>query len=44
MAVRGGGAHLYKNTCYLHTEKHRVIGHEHRENSGNLISTQTWPL
>ena len=31
-AVRGGGGHLYeKNTCYLRTEKHREIGHEHRE-------------
>ena len=28
-----------KNTCYLHTEKHREIGHEHRENTGNLILT-----
>ena len=39
MAVRGGGGHLYKNTFYLHTEKHRKIGREHRENTGNLILT-----
>ena len=35
MAVRGGEGHLYKNTCYLHSEKLREIGREHRENSGN---------
>ena len=25
------------NTCYLCTEKHGEIGHEHGENTGNLI-------
>ena len=28
-----------KNTCYLHTGKHREIGHELMENTGNLILT-----
>ena len=37
MAVRGGGAICKNNTCYLCTEKHREIGREHRENTGNLI-------
>ena len=39
MAVMGGRG----NTCYLRAEKHREIGREHRENSGNLILTRTWP-
>ena len=37
MAVRGGAGHLKNNTCYLCTEKHREIGRENRENTGNLI-------
>ena len=48
MAVRGGGGHFYKKkkkkkTCYLHAEKDKEIGREHRENMGNLILTRTWP-
>ena len=43
IVVKGDGDHLYKNTCYLHTDKHREICHEHRENTGNLILPRTWP-
>ena len=31
------------NTCYLCTKEHREVGREHRENTGNLILTRTWP-
>ena len=45
MAVRDGGRILEKKKqmCYLCSAKHREIGHEHRENIGNLILAQTWP-
>ena len=43
MTIRGGGGHLYKKYFKAQIEKHREIGHEHRENTGNLILTRTWP-
>ena len=43
MAVRGGGGHLQKIILVTYLLKHREIGHEHRENTGNLILTRMWP-
>ena len=37
------GKFMKKNTCYLCTEKHREIGREHGEKTGNLILTRMWP-
>ena len=44
MTVRGGGGHLYKKKILITyvLKKHRKIGHEHKENTGNLILTRTW--